>query len=122
GFSMGGAGSWHLGLHLCDRWCVVGPGAGFTTTHGYIPKLMDPLPYPQEECLRIYDAPDYALNAFNVPIVAYSGSKDPQKKAADNIEARLKVLGLSMTHFIAPDLEHQFPVAWQKKAEAFYAK
>ncbi|MGE3808344.1 MAG: hypothetical protein AB7K24_27090, partial [Gemmataceae bacterium] len=36
GFSMGGAGTWHLGLHHPDRWCVLGPGAGFTTTHGYI--------------------------------------------------------------------------------------
>src|SRR2546430_1307870 len=92
GFSMGGAGTWHLGLHLPDRWCVLGPGAGFTTTHGYVAKLASPLPYPQEESLRIYDAALYSLNAFNVPVVAYSGAKDPQKKAADNIEARLKAL------------------------------
>ena len=36
GFSMGGAGTWHLGLHRPRQWCVIGPGAGFTTTHGYI--------------------------------------------------------------------------------------
>jgi hypothetical protein len=122
GFSMGGAGTWHLGLHLPDRWCVIGPGAGFTTTHGYIAKLMNPLPYPQEETLRVYDAALYSLNALNVPIVAYSGAKDPQKKAADTIEARLKELGLSMTHHVAPGLEHQFPPEWQKKAEVLYAK
>src|SRR4029079_12060912 len=29
GFSMGGAGAWHLGLHHPSRWCSVGPGAGF---------------------------------------------------------------------------------------------
>jgi dienelactone hydrolase len=122
GFSMGGAGTWHLGLHLSDRWCVIGPGAGFTTTHGYIAKLKDPLPYPQEECLRIYDAVLYAPNAFNVPIVAYSGADDPQKKAADNIENRLKEIGLKMTHLIAPGLQHQFPPEWQKKAETLYAQ
>jgi dienelactone hydrolase len=122
GFSMGGAGTWHLGLHFPDRWCVIGPGAGFTTTHGYIAKLKNPLPSPQEECLRIYDVVAYAHNAFNVPIVAYSGAKDPQKKAGDNIEARVKELGLSMTHLVAPDLEHKFPPEWQKKAEALYAK
>ncbi len=122
GFSMGGAGTWHLGLHHPDRWAVLGPGAGFTITHGYVAKLKNPLPYPQEECLRIYDAVDYALNAFNVPIVAYSGSNDPQKKAADNMEEALKKLGLSMTHIIAPGLEHQFPAAWQQKAEGLYAK
>jgi predicted esterase len=122
GFSMGGAGTWHIGLHLPDRWCVLGPGAGFTTTHGYVAKLTNPLPSPQEETLRIYDALDYSLNTFDVPIVAYSGARDPQKKAADNIEARLKQLGLSMTHLVAPGLEHQFPPEWQKKAEELYAK
>src|SRR5204863_10150600 len=30
GFSMGGAGTWHLGLHWPSNWCVMGPGAGFT--------------------------------------------------------------------------------------------
>ncbi len=122
GFSMGGAGTWHLGLHWPDRWCVLGPGAGFTTTHGYVGKLPNPLPYPQEDCLRIYDAVPYAQNAFNVPIVAYSGAKDAQKKAADNIEARLKELGLSMTHLVAPKLEHKFPPEWQRKADAFWSK
>jgi hypothetical protein len=36
GFSMGGAGAWHLGLHYPGNWCVISPGAGFTTTHGYV--------------------------------------------------------------------------------------
>ena len=48
------------------------------------------LPDYQEKCLRIYDAVDYAENAFDVPVVAYSGEKDAQKKAADNIENALK--------------------------------
>jgi pimeloyl-ACP methyl ester carboxylesterase len=122
GFSMGGAGTWHLGLHHPDRWCVIGPGAGFTTTHGYIGNLPAKLPYYQESCLRIYDAVDYAENAFDVPIVAYSGSEDAQKAAADNIEKRLKTLGLPMTHIVAPGLAHSFPAEWQKKAEAEYAK
>ena len=73
------------GRHLAPRpahgptsWCVIGPGAGFTTTHGYIKDLPDKLPAYQEACLRIYDAVDYAENAFNVPVVAYGGAKDPQ--------------------------------------------
>ncbi|HKI31760.1 MAG TPA: hypothetical protein VKA46_07820 [Gemmataceae bacterium] len=122
GFSMGGAGTWHLGLHRPDNWCVIGPGAGFTTTHGYVADLPEKLPPYQEACLHIYDAVDYAENAFDVPIVAYSGEKDKQKAAADNIAARLKTLGLSMTHLVAPGLEHTFPEEWRKKAEAEYAK
>ena len=122
GFSMGGAGSWHLGLHFPDHWCVVGPGAGFSTTHGYVGGLKNPLPEYQEKCLSIYDAVDYAENAFDVPIVAYSGSDDPQKAAADNVEKRVKSLGLSMTHLIAPGLKHQFPPEWQKKADVLWSQ
>jgi len=120
GFSMGGAGTWQLGLRHPDRFAVIQPGAGFTTTHGYIAKLPDPLPDYQEKCLRIYDAYRYAENAFNVPIVAYSGEIDKQRQAAENIENELKRLKLSdrMTHLIGPGLEHKFPPEWVKKAEA----
>jgi hypothetical protein len=119
GFSMGGAGTWHLGLRHPDRFAVIQPGAGFTTTHGYIAKLPDPLPDYQEKCLTIYDAYRYAENAADVPIVAYSGEIDKQRQAAENIQAELKRLGLSdrMTHLIGPGLEHKFPPEWQKAAE-----
>jgi hypothetical protein len=122
GFSMGGAGTWHIGLHYPDRFCVIGPGAGFTTTHGYVGGLPAKLPDYQEKCLHIYDAVDYAENAFDVPVVAYSGEIDPQKKAADNIEAALKRLNepLRFTHLVAPGLAHQMPAQWQAKAEAEY--
>jgi pimeloyl-ACP methyl ester carboxylesterase len=120
GFSMGGAGTWHIGLRHPDRFAVLQPGAGFTTTHGYIARLPDPLPGHQEVCLSIYDAYRYAENAFNVPVVAYSGAKDRQKQAADIVASELEKLKLAgrMTHLIAPDLEHKFPAEWQKKADA----
>jgi len=124
GFSMGGAGTWHLGLHHPHQFCVIGPGAGFTTTHGYIANLPKQLPDYQEKCLHIYDAVDYAENAFNVPIVAYSGEIDAQKKAADNIEALLKNFKEphKFTHLVAPGLAHQMPKQWQEKAETEYRK
>jgi dienelactone hydrolase len=122
GFSMGGAGTWHLGLHRPSEWCVIGPGAGFTTTHGYVADLPEKLPAYQEACLHIYDAVGYAENASDVPVVAYSGEKDKQKAAADTIEARLKELGIPMTHLVAPGLAHEFPADWRAKAQAEYAK
>ena len=124
GFSMGGAGTWHLGLQHPFRFAVMGPGAGFSTTHGYIKGLPNPLPDHQEKCLRIYDAVDYAENVFDIPVVAYSGSNDPQKAAADNIEKVLKAFPekLRFTHLIAPGLEHKMPAEWQAKAEAEYQK
>ncbi len=126
GFSMGGAGTWHLGLHYPDQWCVLSPGAGFTTTHGYLKDLPAQLEPYQEACLHIYDAVDYAENAFNVPIVAYGGEKDPQLQAARNIEEQLRShapqgseKGGTMKLLVAPGLGHQFPPEWQKKmAEA----
>jgi dienelactone hydrolase len=121
GFSMGGAGTWHLGLHGPSRWCVLGPGAGFTTTHGYVKDLPAKLPPAQEACLHIYDALDYAENAFNVPIVAYAGERDPQLQAARNIEAQLKPSGIPLTFLVAPGLGHTFPVEWQTKAQEAYA-
>ena len=124
GFSMGGAGTWHLGLHDPFGFAVIGPGAGFTTTHGYIGGLPAKLPDHQEKCLRIYDAVDYAENAFNVPIVAYSGEKDAQKAAADNIENLVKEFKepVKFRHIIAPGLEHSQPAEWQAKCEAEYRK
>lgn len=122
GFSMGGAGTWHLGLHYPDRWRIMTPGAGFTTTHGYAGGLPAKLAPYQEACLSIYDAVDYAANAAMIPIVAYSGGKDPQKAAADNIEARLNTLGQSMVHLIAPDEGHRFPPEYVKMAEVHWAK
>jgi hypothetical protein len=113
---MGGAGTWHIGLRHPSYWCAIAPGAGFTTTHGYIKGLPNPLPPYQEPLLHIYDALDYAENAFDVPVVAYSGEVDAQKAAADNIEKRLKELKIdSMTHMVAPGLAHSFPADWQKK-------
>ncbi len=124
GFSMGGAGTWHIGLHHPCRFAVLGPGAGFTTTHGYVARLPQPLPHPQEETLRIYDAVRYAENAYLVPIVAYSGGEDPQKAAADTIEQALRgfPLPLRFTHLVAPGLGHQMPPEWQAKAEAEYRR
>ncbi len=124
GFSMGGAGTWHIGLHHPFQYAVIGPGAGFTTTHGYIKNLPAKLPDYQEKCLRIYDAIDHAENAFNVPVVAYSGEIDPQKAAADNIAAQLKGFEppVRFTHLVAPGLAHRMPPEWQAKADAEYRK
>jgi len=36
GFSMGGAGAWHLGAHYTDRFVAISPGAGFAETARYV--------------------------------------------------------------------------------------
>ena len=120
GFSMGGAGTWHLGLHRPAYFSAMQPGAGFTSTRGYVKNLAEPLPEYVVRCLHIYDAVDYAENALVIPVVAYSGEKDPQKAAADNIEAALKRFKeqAKFTHLVAPGLEHRQPPEWFAKCDA----
>jgi sugar lactone lactonase YvrE len=124
GFSMGGAGAWHFGLHHPYSFAAIQPGAGFTTTHGYIKNLPARLPDYQEKCLRIYDAIAYAENVSSVPVVAYSGEKDAQKAAADQIENALKSFRqpLRFTHIVAPGLEHRQPAEWFAKCDAKIAE
>ena len=57
GFSMGGAGAWHLGLHYPDRWAAVEAGAGFTETKRYakqdnLPAYQDPAAHLRCDGLR----------------------------------------------------------------------
>ena len=92
GFSMGGAGAWHLGLHHPSLWSSVEAGAGFSETKKYA-RLKPDTPEYQIKGLHIYDAVDYAANAFNVPMVGYGGENDPQRQASINIEEALKELG-----------------------------
>lgn len=87
GFSMGGAGAWHIGIHYPDRWAAVEAGAGFTETVRYA-RLSD-LPEHQRRALRVYDAVDCARNVLEVPFVGYGGEKDAQLQAATNIHDAL---------------------------------
>lgn len=87
GFSMGGAGAWHLGLHHPTKWVSVEAGAGFTDTSSKI--KAGPLPEYQLRALHIYDAVDYSRNAINVPIVGYGGEIDPQLLASKLVRDRL---------------------------------
>ncbi len=105
GFSMGGAGAWHLGLQHPDLWSSVGAGAGFVDFYKY-QKVTEKLPEVQDRMLRIYDSELYALNLFDVPFISYGGELDPQlqttlfmQDAARQVSAPLAVLiGHKMGH------------------------
>ena len=112
GFSMGGAGAFHIGLHHPDRWAAVEGGAGFTETIRYAKRPN--LPPHQRRALRIYDAVDYSLNAVNVPLVGYGGENDAQLQAAVNVREALMREGFHFTqdglNWTATDLRAIFPV------------
>ncbi len=107
GFSMGGAGAWHLGVHHPSQWCSVGPGAGFVDFYHY-QKRDQRLPFYQHEALHIYDALDYALNAADVPICTYGGEKDPQLAASTLMHDAAEKLGVSIKVLVGPGMGHKF--------------
>lgn len=107
GFSMGGAGAWHLGLHHPSLWSSVGPGAGFVDFYDY-QKQTKQLPSHQHQTLHIYDAIDYALNMFNVPVCTYGGELDAQLVASTKMIKRGKELGVDAKLLIGPGMGHKF--------------
>ncbi|MCU0245404.1 MAG: prolyl oligopeptidase family serine peptidase, partial [Bryobacter sp.] len=110
GFSMGGAATWHIAAHHAGLWAAAAPGAGFAETPLYLGLgKKEPMPAAWEQTLwRWYDAPFYAANLRNLPVVAYSGEKDRQKQAADVMAEAMAREGVTLRHVIGPDTEHRY--------------
>ena len=120
GFSMGGAGAWHLGAHHPDKFASVNPGAGFVDVKNY-QKLGDKLatiPWWEQKLWNLYDPLACPINLANSTLVAYSGEDDAQKAAADLMEAALLKDGVKMTHIIGPKTGHSY----EKDAKVVVAK
>jgi dienelactone hydrolase len=127
GFSIGGAGAWHIGLHYPDRWAAMEAGAGFVDTKVYA-KIAEPPPY-----VHIYDAVDYALNAVDVPTVGYGGEDDPQLRASTTIREALEREGygfqrsgfeyttdaLVALFLIGPKTQHRWHPDSKARSDAF---
>lgn len=109
GFSMGGAGAWHLGAHFADQWACVHPGAGFADVKFYQKLKPEQYPPAYEQALwNLYDVPAYARNFLNLPLVLYSGENDAQRATADSMQGILKAEGMDPPHFIGPGVGHQY--------------
>ena len=120
GFSMGGAGCWHLAVHHPDVWVASAPGAGFAESAEYLGLWKkDPKPsWYQQQLWHCYDATDYALNLFNNPTVAYSGEIDKQIQAAEMMRQSLEREGMRLRHVIGPKTAHSYhPLAKKEVAE-----
>jgi hypothetical protein len=121
GFSMGGAGAWHLAAHHPDVWAVAAPGAGFSETADYTGALKkNPPPSAWEQKLwQLYDATDYAANFFNVPVVAYNGTDDKQRQAADMMENAMHAEGLKLTRVWGTNIGHKYTPEAKREVSAF---
>ncbi|MGY8769620.1 MAG: carboxylesterase family protein [Pirellulales bacterium] len=109
GFSMGGAGVWHLGAHYTDRWVAMSPGAGFAETARYTKLAKEDFPAVYEQKLwGQYDVPNYVRNLFNMPVIAYSGEVDKQIQAARVMEEAYEQEGNKLPHLIGPGMGHEY--------------
>lgn len=119
GFSMGGAGAWHLGAHFADQWACVHTGAGFADVQRYLKLTPDKFPVWYEQKLwGVYDVPDYARNFFNVPLVSYSGEVDAQRDSAEYMMEVLAKEGLKVPHLIGPGMPHKYHPETIKEVQA----
>lgn len=109
GFSMGGAGAWHIDAHYRDRFCAVHAGAGFADVARYLRLALEDYPPEHEQILwRVYDVPNYVRNFTNGPVLAYSGELDKQKNAADIMEAELAKVGHELRHLVGEGMGHKY--------------
>lgn len=75
GFSLGGAGAWHIALHHPSRFAAAEIGAGTYPRRSTMPGF----PSYQQATLHIWEnILDWSLNAFNIPIAGHDGDNDPQ--------------------------------------------
>ncbi len=109
GFSMGGAGAWHIGAHFADQWACVHTGAGFVDVKRYqklTPNKMPP--WYEQKLWGVYDVPNYARNFLNVPLICYSGELDPQRDSAEFMAEVLDKEGIHPPHLIGPGMGHKY--------------
>jgi pimeloyl-ACP methyl ester carboxylesterase len=111
GFSMGGAACWNFAVHYAGRWAAAAPGAGFSETPEFLRVFQHETLHPtdyEKKLLHLYDCTDWAINLYQCPVVAYSGTKDSQKQAADMMARALAEEGISLVHVLGQGAGHWY--------------
>ena len=125
GFSMGGAGVWHLSVHYPATWFASNPGAGFVDTlvyQGWQDKTPFPINATNRKLLHLYDVLPWAANLRNTNLIAYSGEIDKQRKAADRVVAKCKELNVPYEYVIGKGMGHKIDPPSQKIIDAQLAQ
>jgi poly(3-hydroxybutyrate) depolymerase len=106
GSSLGGVGTWQLGLKRPDRYVAIGPAAGpvdtieFSNSRWEHFVRLKPLTPWQKKMLHLVDAVDYAANGGMVPVVAAMGDKDPYYSSHVLIDKAFAKEGLPFTGLV----------------------
>ena len=118
GHSMGGTGSWQLGVHHPDRFSAIAPVCGNADRRAWADwdqtpgKTPEPIP-PRFQALREFlldsvDPVTYAGNLLHLPALAAHGSRDNTVPVGNsrNMAERLKALGCPVTYLEFPWVGH----------------
>lgn len=126
GFSMGGAGCWHLAAHNPSQWFAANPGAGFVDTIRYQGWDRKAMPYePHDWGRRLmswYDVPPWVENLSNTRVIAYSGENDPQRLAAETMLEAAKDRDVAIEHVIGAAMGHKIDGASAEQIDARLAE
>lgn len=111
GFSMGGAGCWHLAAHNPGRWFAANPGAGFVDTIRYQGWDESKMPYEPGDwgrrLMNWYDVPPWVENLRNTNVIAYSGEVDKQRQAAELMIEAGRAVDMNLLHTIGVGMGHK---------------
>ncbi|MFN0056413.1 MAG: prolyl oligopeptidase family serine peptidase, partial [Planctomycetales bacterium] len=117
GSSLGGVGTWQLGLKRPDRYVALGPAAGPVDTIVFANSpwkhfvRLDPLTGWQRTMLHLVDAIDYTANAGMVPVVAAMGDQDPYFDSHQLIEREFAEEGIPFVGLVDRGAGHGLTAA-----------
>ena len=121
GFSMGGAGTWHVGAQHIDLFAAITPGAGFVETAEYAkvdaPGKVPPTPW-ERKLFSLYDVPSYVLNLSNRPVYLYCGDQDPARWQGLKMVEAAKARGFEIPELVGPKTGHKYEPETKKKLDA----
>lgn len=137
GFSMGGAGVWHIAPHYPDLWASVEAGAGDNESHR-MPALATLSPHQQSMCMIFDNMYQWMLNLYSTPFVGYVGELDGtfrkhilarQQLASEGFHfegesvSGLRVTGVTgMTFFLALNTPHHQSPEYRVKMNALHSE
>jgi len=116
GHSMGGHGTWHVGLAHSDRFAAAAPEAGWPSHQLYVPWFLQrsavfaepALLAIRDQALRPDNAPAMLVNALNLPLFILHGGDDDNVPTIHgrNFAEWLKELGYRFTYKEVPGRKH----------------